>query len=355
MKKRKILGAGISGLTAAINLAKAGYDVEVFERNSDCGMRFNGDMQGLENWTEDEDVLQSLKSMGIDSNFETTPFNKVAFTNCVLTEDFKLDKPLFYIVRRGSEKGSIDQGLKEQALDAGIKIHFDKTIEEKEADIVATGPKFKHITIADKGIVFKADLPNMAVGIVNEKAAYHGYAYLLVVNGDACMCSCVFGNPSKLNDCFEFTKNYFTKKFNLLIKNPKVVGGVGYFSIHNIYKKEKTLFVGEAAGLQDFLAGFGMRTAFQSGWLAANSIIEGMDYEKQANELFKKHLEAGIVNRHLWEHIKVDNYITTLKKLNEHSGGTNTIKEIYSFNPAYKIEYPFALRKIKEEYPDIVL
>jgi phytoene dehydrogenase-like protein len=30
MKKIKILGAGISGLTAAINLSKAGYKVEVF-------------------------------------------------------------------------------------------------------------------------------------------------------------------------------------------------------------------------------------------------------------------------------------------------------------------------------------
>lgn len=37
MKSVKILGAGISGLTAAINLAKAGYDVKVFEKNSDAG------------------------------------------------------------------------------------------------------------------------------------------------------------------------------------------------------------------------------------------------------------------------------------------------------------------------------
>ena len=33
MKEIKILGAGISGLTAAINLAKAGYDAKVFEKN----------------------------------------------------------------------------------------------------------------------------------------------------------------------------------------------------------------------------------------------------------------------------------------------------------------------------------
>ncbi|MEI6499265.1 MAG: FAD-dependent oxidoreductase, partial [bacterium] len=33
MKNIKILGAGISGLTAAINLARAGLEVDVYEKN----------------------------------------------------------------------------------------------------------------------------------------------------------------------------------------------------------------------------------------------------------------------------------------------------------------------------------
>ena len=52
MKEIKILGAGLSGLTAAINLAKEGYRVDVYEKNKDVGMRFHGDIQGLENWSE---------------------------------------------------------------------------------------------------------------------------------------------------------------------------------------------------------------------------------------------------------------------------------------------------------------
>ena len=46
----KIAGAGISGLTAAIVLSKAGYQVQVFERNDNVGKRFNDDFQGLMNW-----------------------------------------------------------------------------------------------------------------------------------------------------------------------------------------------------------------------------------------------------------------------------------------------------------------
>lgn len=35
----KILGAGIAGLTAAINLALEGYDVEVYEKRPEIGMQ----------------------------------------------------------------------------------------------------------------------------------------------------------------------------------------------------------------------------------------------------------------------------------------------------------------------------
>lgn len=40
MKPITILGAGLSGLTAAITLAKAGYQVHVYEERSDRGCDF---------------------------------------------------------------------------------------------------------------------------------------------------------------------------------------------------------------------------------------------------------------------------------------------------------------------------
>jgi flavin-dependent dehydrogenase len=41
----KILGAGPAGLTAAINLSKAGYSVEVYERQSGVRVRFHNDIE----------------------------------------------------------------------------------------------------------------------------------------------------------------------------------------------------------------------------------------------------------------------------------------------------------------------
>jgi flavin-dependent dehydrogenase len=53
----RILGAGHAGLSAAINLSKAGYPVEVYDRQRDVGMRFHNDTEGLENWSKKIDAL----------------------------------------------------------------------------------------------------------------------------------------------------------------------------------------------------------------------------------------------------------------------------------------------------------
>ncbi len=353
-KNIKILGAGISGLTAAINLAKAGYGVVVYEKNKDCGMRFHGDMQGLENWSNEEDVLDMMHSMHIDINFDATPFRKVQFSNCESTKEFSYDKPLFYLVKRGSQKGSLDMGLKKQSQDCGVVIKFEQEVEEKECDIVATGPKFKHIIIADKGELFKNDLPDMAIAIVNNEAAYKGYSYFLNVDGHGCLCSCVFDDIKKLNECYDFTKKYFISKYNIKILKSKEVGGVGYFSLKNCYRKGKALYVGESAGIQDFLAGFGMRTAMKSGFLAAQSILNNTDYEKMAEEEFGDYLRAGIVNRFVWEHSDSDNYLSVLERLNKMDNSTKYLKSIYNYNLIEHIEYPIALSYIKKQYPEIL-
>ena len=184
------MGAGPSGLAAAINLAKAGYKVSVFERRQDCGWRFGGDLQGLENWSYKEDVITSLSRMNVAINFDCKPFSTLMVTNGSKTFDLHFTKPLVYLLKRGIAEGSLDQGLKRQALDAGVKIYFNKTIPHAQAHIVATGPNVRELMPGvDIGVIFKTTMSDTAVALVHNKAAYRGYAYLLVTNGYGCMCA----------------------------------------------------------------------------------------------------------------------------------------------------------------------
>ncbi len=69
-----VIGAGPAGLTTAINLRKAGINAVVHEQNNAAGLRFNGDFQGLENWSAKEDVHDFLKSIGLSANFLCEPY-----------------------------------------------------------------------------------------------------------------------------------------------------------------------------------------------------------------------------------------------------------------------------------------
>tara|TARA_R110002110_G_scaffold156564_4_gene351680 strand:- start:3630 stop:4169 length:540 start_codon:yes stop_codon:yes gene_type:complete len=61
--------------------------------------------------------------------------------------------------------------------------------------------------------------------------------------------------------------------------------------------------VGEQAGIQDALAGFGMRYAVRSGILAARSLIAGVDYTRLWRRELLPLLRAGISNRFIFNSV----------------------------------------------------
>ena len=70
MENVKILGAGPAGLSAAINLLRNGYNVDVFEKNQDVGSSIKRNIQGLENWSDEQDVIEeNWKKMNIKNEF----------------------------------------------------------------------------------------------------------------------------------------------------------------------------------------------------------------------------------------------------------------------------------------------
>jgi len=350
MKNIKILGSGLSSLSAAINLTKEGYEVAIYEKNSDVGTRFHGDLQGLENWSEKRDILEELKEMNIQINFDCDPFSHITLTNCTKTKDVFAERPLFYLVKRGSFSGTIDYGLKEQALELGVKIHFENTLSPNEVDIVATGPIFEENQGVVKVIIFKTNVEDTAIMLFNDGLAFKGYSYIFITKGYGCMCTVVFNELTRVNNCFESTKEFFVKKLDIDIQSTKDVGGVGCFSLRNVFKKGTTLYVGESAGLQDFLWGFGMRFAITSGYLGAQSIINNEDYEKTAKKHLRNKLKASVVNRYLWERAAKKDYSFII---NNAQFVKKNLYSMHNYNLLQRMIYPVALSYLRKKYPKL--
>mgnify|MGYP002783543765 CR=1 FL=1 len=297
----RIAGAGPAGLVAAITLARAGREVELFERRTVCGARFGGDLQGLENWSSDEDVLDEFRAAGLAIDFHAAPFSGGIQSDGARDDRFAFSRPAFYLVKRGDVDGSLDRALARQAAAAGVHIRYATACPPGTADIDASGPRGRAPFAIDAGIVFETDAPDQAIALLNTRAAPRGYAYLLVTEGYGCCCTMLYEHFPSIHARLAHAHELLLARRGITVRDPRPVGGLGHVRARGTWTSGDARCVGEAAGLQDFLWGFGIRLAVQSGVLAARAILEGRDYASAAAARFAPVLRRGVVNRWLWE------------------------------------------------------
>lgn len=352
----KILGAGPAGLTAAINLSKAGYIVEVYERKSDVGARFHNDIEGLENWSKKIDVLEEFSEMNLDINFDCTPLTLlIGVAPDSKQYEIKTRKPMIYLVKRGAMSGTLDYRLKEQALSCGVRIRFNRQMNERDVDIIATGPVHGRTAMIAKGITFKTSHPPVNLVMFDDDSAYKCYSYLLIVDGQGTLSTVLSSRFNEIGDQFKLARSKIINASGLEdIYDVKPFGGVGNFSNSCTFSNNGRIYVGEAAGLQDLLWGFGMRTAVVSGYLAAKAIIEGDDYSARAKEHFEDYLRNGIVNRYLFSMMGNRLYPYFLKLLSSANKPEAVLKEMYTYRFYKRCLYPITKIFIKPNYPWLV-
>ena len=152
MKKRvTIVGAGLSGLTAAITLARQGWEVEVIERRDGIGGPARDMETGEKTYVMVDGTPMELEKLcsylGFDISPATRPMNRTTIYCFGKRYDvvFPRNVPAV-LVERGMRKDSLDMLLYGLAKEAGVKFTFNTPVKTRsefeqlpENTILATG------------------------------------------------------------------------------------------------------------------------------------------------------------------------------------------------------------------------
>ena len=321
-KKIKILGAGISGLVAAITLARNCFEVEVFEKRPRIGSFFKRDVHSLRNYYYDYDVLKKYRSLGIKISHTYPIFRELRFSPSLKkVEIYSKNKPLFYNFIRGYDnEKSFDIELYKTAKKLGVKFHFKKVLNPAKADIVATG--FRSI----KGVAYgrhydniRGIAPHSLYIFLNNRYSPTGYSYVVPFYNEA---SIVITSTKKQS------KKKLKKRFNNLIENNSVIKeflrgsklkneifGYAFYDFPKTAIKKGKLYVGEVTGFLDAATGFGTHYAILSGYLAAKAIIENKNYDNLWKNAFGRELKTQYLKRMKLQKFTNNDYEKTIEGL----------------------------------------
>ena len=153
-KKILVFGAGISGLVAAINLARVGFKVQVIEKRSQIG--------GSPRWhpsvhQQTFNLKKTSEYIDIDVSSCFNPVKRHIFY--FYGRKSKLDKPKnSYVCEKGPHPSSIENFLYSKAKKYGVEFVFSEVFDEKAIHlkgmdgyrcIVATGLEVESYKILD--------------------------------------------------------------------------------------------------------------------------------------------------------------------------------------------------------------
>jgi flavin-dependent dehydrogenase len=142
MKEVKIVGAGLSGMTAAVVLAGEGYKVTVFDAGDDVGGSpdFHPSVH-----TTPAQLSQLWDYVGIDlqNDFvQCNPYPMFYYNKKLLKLPPYIKHNTAYCIERGAKPTSIDSHLFAMAMDAGVRFEFGRKVDLEKIGpetIVATG------------------------------------------------------------------------------------------------------------------------------------------------------------------------------------------------------------------------
>ena len=325
-----IIGGGLAGLTAAIDLLNRNYDVVVFEKNEYPKHKVCGEFISNE-------VLPYLKKIGLDiESLHPTNINKTQLS----THSGKIIKGKLPLGGFGISRYILDNYLYKKVHELGGKVVKDSVtsidflddifsistqsneIFQSKIVLGAFGKRSnldielnrKFIKQKSPWLGVKAhysgNFPNDLVGLHNFEGGYCGVSK--VENDVINICYLVqYESFKKYKNIVDFQENVIFKnknleaifkESNLLFENPLTISQISFEDKPKI--ENHVLMIGDSAGLIHPLCGNGMAMAIHSAKIASelvddflqNKISRALmesNYISIWNKTFKKRLQFG--------------------------------------------------------------
>ena len=314
MVKVSIIGAGYAGLSAAISLARSGEYPIVYEKATFVGSSEPENFKAIRNYDLPQDLVEYLKDSGFNFDFSCLkPINKItkfAPSGRKMTV-YSENGALFYAIRKGDQRDSLDYQLYEQAISEGVHIEFSQNKSLNFGDILSVNSIFRNVWAYGnlyKGV--NVD-PEEILFFMDNRYAPNGYLYLIPFGKhEMVVATTTFDMNCPLPTLFNkfLTEN---KVVSELIDDSFLANNFAGFAYSNLPKTAEikgTKFVGSAAGFVEAGRGFGVRYALQSGQFAAESITEKKNYDSLWKTAFGSELEKGLKRRFLLEKMTNEDY-----------------------------------------------
>ena len=289
MSESVVVGAGLAGLVAAINLRREGRDVRVLDRERRVGGSpvYHPSPQGT---PIDIRAFEAFSGIDLSPAVGTGPMAKFKVGRTVAYGEMipvDMDSISAYMIERGPRSTSLDSFLYEVAAREGVKFEFGAGIVSNDdlADlppdtIVATGLHFEGFDSAR--VPYKTSFHFISRKMIEDKdgnhvTVYHGefttdYSYTCSVNGVRFAhvfqrmpigkdTLAAFEEQVYLSEGFEFDEwTHFTFPVPAAtIHNPRLFAG-------------NKILAGTLAGCMESFMFFGMLGALASGKIAAMAV-----------------------------------------------------------------------------------